>query len=233
LGLALAAPTTTWADPPQLCPNCQAQQQAYQQQAIDPAYQQQAADPANPQQAQQAQKSGWFWNHKHTYRSVRMCANCMRAQQAANGGAPLTGPPMVVAAHPGCPGCQAQAAATGYPVMGAPQPGFAVAGGSGEPVPVGVMQAAYSPANGAPGHAVAGGQPAFDPSTLPTAPSLAGPEQTHRRPHILLHLFGMRTPDSVWEEQRQREKAAHAAIAYGPQNPGSVTELPASVVYHP
>jgi hypothetical protein len=233
--MALAAPTTTWADPPHLCPNCQAQQQAYQQQSFqqqapDPAYAQQAPDTAYAQQGQPAPEKTGFWHHKHSYRSVRMCANCMQAQQAANGGAPLAGPPMFVASHPGCAGCQAVAtAAGGYPATGGAQPGFAVAGGSGEPLPVGVMQATYSTANGVPGRAVVGGQP-VDPASF-GSPNLVGPEHVHKRPHILTHLFGLRNGESPWEAKREQQRMAHAAIPYGPQNPSAVTELPASEVY--
>jgi hypothetical protein len=237
LAVALASPTTTWADPPHLCPNCQAQQQAYQQQSFqqqapDPAFAQQAPDPAYAQQGQPTQEKKGFWHHKHTYRSVRMCANCMQAQQAANGGAPLAGPPMFVATHPGCAGCQSAAvAAGGYPAMGGAQPGMAVAGGPGDPVPVGVMQATYSPGNGAPGRAVVGGHQPLDPANFPPAPPLVGPEPGHPRPHIIAHMFGLRSPDSPWAMRREREKMAHAAIPFGPQNPSAVTELPASEVY--
>jgi hypothetical protein len=210
-GLALAAPTVIRAQEYHVCANCQAQQEAYQQQLQAQAQ----------QQGQPKVK-----RHKHWYRSVRVCPNCMAAQQAANGGQPLTGPPMVVAGVPGCAGCEALAAAVPHPAAGGMDQGYAVAGG-GDPAPVGVMQASFSPSSGgAPGYAVAGGAQQLSNSPAP----FAGPIPGHNRPHIISHILFMPTSGGWWAEQKEKKRAAHAAIPYGTES-ASVTEVPANVVY--
>jgi hypothetical protein len=218
LGLALADGSLAWADDPHLCQACQARFQQQQQQ---------------PQQAQQQQ------SHRHGFRPARMCENCMKAQQA-NGG-PLLAPPMMVANNAGCTTCQLQAsngvmnpgyrnAAAGYAMSGQPMQSTT------EPMPIGVMQTSYSPAPGAPGyapgHAMSGGALSpNDPAALTNGRYVNTLAPTpSRRPHILLHLIGLPTPEAVRERQLDKEKGAHASIPYGP-NTSSVSELPASMVY--
>jgi hypothetical protein len=213
VGLALTYGTSAWADEPCMCQACQ--QKLYQQQ--------------QKQQQKQAK------HHQHGFRSPQMCENCMRAQQA-NGGAAVA-PPMLVANNPGCTTCQALAARSGTMAPAYGTTGYAMTGQPGaDPSPVGVMQTGYHPSNVvealAPGHAVSGGAPnPNDPAVLANGRyvnTLA--PQGSRRPHIIMHLLGLPTPEAVRDRWENPAKAAHAATAYGPTN-ASVSELPASMVY--
>jgi hypothetical protein len=203
-GLASASGTSAWAEGPYVCQACQEKLLQQQQQT----------------------------RHNTMFRAPRMCANCMRAQQMANGG-PLAGPPMLIASNGGCVSCLPQAANAGmmpgYAMTGQPMP-------SNEPTPIGVMQASYRPASGvdnsAPGHAVSGGVLSpNDPAAFTNGRyvnTLAPP--THNRPRVLLHLLGLRTPGSMREEWAAKAKEAHASIPYGPYRE-TLTEVPASLVY--
>jgi hypothetical protein len=205
VGLALAVPTAGLAGPPddncQTCQTCQ-------------------------------QKHGFL--HKHTVRGPRLCAKCLEAQRQANGGV-LMPPPMAIPGTPACAGCQAQAMAMsgGMPTVMMAANGASGYAVMGEPTPVGVMQASYRPAAGAaasgPGHASVG-PTGVDPSywSNSSTTTLAAPR--HNPPHILLHLFGMRDPESPWASWHDKARQQHAAIGYGPYD-NHVTELPASVVY--
>lgn len=204
VGLALAVPAAGWAGPPDdTCQTCQ-------------------------------QKHKFL--HKHTARGPRLCARCLEAQRQANGGV-LMPPPMAMPGTPGCAGCQAHAMAMspGMPTMmmaGNMPPGYAVMGG--EPTPVGVVQASYQPAgaaSSAPGHAVVGGTaaPGNPAAWAGSSMNVVAPPR-HNRPHVLLHLFGLRDPDSPFAVAKERAREQHASMTYGSYNP-NLTELPASVVY--
>jgi hypothetical protein len=125
--------------------------------------------------------------------------------------------------------------APGY-ANGGQAAGYAMTGQPAiDPSPVNVMQAGYHPSNVAealaPGHAVSGAPNPNDPAVLANGKyvnTLA--PQGSRRPHIIMHLLGLPTPDAVRDRWEDPAKAAHAATAYGPYNP-SVSELPASMVY--
>jgi hypothetical protein len=54
--------------------------------------------------------------------------------------------------------------------------------------------------------------------------------QTHNRPHVLRHLFGLDGFGERRRERAERQASAHAAISYS-TNDQRVTELPASLVY--
>lgn len=123
--------------------------------------------------------------------------------------------------------------APGRAVVGG-APGYAVVGNAlplTEPSPIGRVQ---GPASNRMTTAAASPRGKKDPSLATTgfaSPTPLAPP-THNPPHIIRHLFGLdaighRSAEKL--ERMRREK--HASIAYGPQNTGPVTDLPASLVY--
>lgn len=157
-------------------------------------------------------------------------------------------PPAAAPAVAEAPG-RAVASAPGHthPLPGVPAaPGRALAQANGPedgPMPIGVTQANYQQggpvgmpagapmmvrpgAPGAPGHAVAGGEP-----RMGSAPYQAPNKEL--RPSILGHLFGWSYLGKDRRDARMRaEGQAHASIRYGDEGKG-VNELPASMVYGP
>ncbi len=118
-------------------------------------------------------------------------------------------------------------------VGGEMMPGYAVVGGTvpmSEPAPVGVMRTNYAgPAAGRPSPM---DRAAMGP--VPAAPTPSGAVGDNR-PHILAHLFGIsamrRDLRESREARQERKREMHAATTYGPQDPSTVSELPASMVY--
>lgn len=164
--------------------------------------------------------------HRHGFRSMRVCENCMRAQRAANGGAAVP-PPVMLAG--GCATCQAQAMAAGMPT------GYAsTANGmmASEPAPIGVVQASYKPAAAAsaPGHAVVGPPSPAAPETW-ASPNFVAPSR-HDHPRVIANLLGLPRLGGIHEYYADRRREAHAAIAFG-RNGQPISELPASMVYRP
>jgi hypothetical protein len=197
--------------------------------------------------------------HQHT---GRLCAKCAaKAAKAAQGMPPGT---IVGCAHSKNGVCTACAAAMKMPgewtmkVSTPPgeAPGRAVAssapanrsgrdnmavaydGSMGDPAPVGVVQAGYSP-NGpmpvsasvapqgpAPGRAVAESTPGHDPYQVKSS--------GFPHPHILGHLFGWSGLGAERAEEKARRKAeTHAMISYDANGNSStpIDDLPASAVY--
>ena len=193
----------------------------------------------------------------HKHKGKVLCARCAAAQNLS-----MMPPGKIVAcAHSKngvCTACQAALALPGKIVMvgppttsGAPGramassgaasrglPGSAVApfdGASGDPTPIGVVQANFSP--GAPAGMAA---PMGDPSSMPgRAVAEAGPGPAPFRhnptsstnPHIFGHLFGWSGLGAERSDAKMKRKLeTHAMIHY--DNEGStVNELPASTVY--
>jgi hypothetical protein len=192
-------------------------------------------------------------HHHHGLLGRRHCVECQRARAKAEDGVDVPPPPgypggagmpvaggtiisgpVVLSEHVLAPG---EVNAPGYAVVGGPESaaGYAVVnGGSGgsEPAPIGVarggMNAPADPRMAAmarPGSY----DPAVMPSSVPSAPApMGGPG--HDRPHILSHIFGLPKLGALHQKEVDKERAQHAAIAYGDQNQ-KVFELPASVVY--
>jgi hypothetical protein len=115
---------------------------------------------------------------------------------------------------------------------------IAYGGGPDEPVPVGVVQANYSPY--APTATSAAYAPQAAPPGRAVAESTSGhePYQTKSsgfpRPHILGHIFGWSVIGADRAEERARRKAeTHAMISYDSNGNSSTTveDLPASAVY--
>lgn len=192
-------------------------------------------------------------NHKGLF-GWRHCTECQRARMKARDGVDIPAPPSLdpgvvagsVAVGVPCPTCQGtriaavgDSRAAGYAAVGddPSAPGFAVVGGTpgAEPAPVGMASARPHGYSG-PSMAGNGPRPAqgpYDPSVVPTniPPSqvaLAGPG--HDRPHIITNLFGLPRLGAMRKAQEDKERARHAAIAYGQANK-PVTEIPSSMVY--
>ena len=67
------------------------------------------------------------------------------------------------------------------------------------------------------------------PTSVPPPPAaMSGPG--HDRPHIISHIFGLPKLGALHQKQVDKDRAHHAAIAYGDPNQ-KLNELPASVVY--
>jgi hypothetical protein len=183
-------------------------------------------------------------NGQHA-RGPQLCARCMaKAYPGMTIRDPNSG---TYVAGTSCTACQSGMNGTpvypgqgdaGYASVGL-APGMSLAGGtvlSTDPAPVGVMRASYPPAS-APGYAVVGTPPGSAnaaglpgaASAVPPAPEIIG-GPPHRRPLVLVHLFGLDALGAHRRERLERESEKHAAISYG-QLDQNVTELPASVVY--
>ncbi len=166
--------------------------------------------------------------HDHSHGAV--CAACQA-------GTFVSGPVSVVESYP-----------PGHAVMGGPvlagnlPPGYAVVDGGGpvpagvDPAPVGVSRAAQGQWNNprlASMPPRAGAAP-YDPSVQPSSmipPQTALDTQTSTRPHILSHLFGFGgIRQHIREEREDKDRSAHASIAYGASTQ-PVNELPAAAVY--
>jgi hypothetical protein len=110
----------------------------------------------------------------------------------------------------------------------------------GDPAPVGVVQAGYSPSYGSmPMQAPTGSaMPANAPGKA-VAESAPGHDFYHEKsnngfphPHILGHLFGWSGIGAEHREEKAAKKAeAHARLTYDPNAPSGVDELPASAVF--
>ncbi len=192
---------------------------------------------------------------KHTHKGLfgwRHCTECQRARAKAHDGVDIPAPPSLdpgvvpggMAAGVPCPTCQGTRIiapgdpnAPGIAVAGGEktEPGFAVVGGmpGSEPAPVG-MSASRPQAFA--GMNMTGPRPATGPFDNAVSPASVPPAQValasprHERPHVISHLFGLPMVGSMRRAQEDKDRARHAAIAYGSANK-PVTEIPASLVY--
>ncbi len=182
---------------------------------------------------------------KHTHKGLfgrHHCVECQRARVKARDGVDMPPPPPLDpgVVHGGsvvqgdCPACQQSAHQHQMAAADPNAPGIAVVGDmmpGAEPEPVGM--ATVHP-HGTPmmvGRSRPGGplDPAVMPSAMPPAQTALG-TPGHERPHIIAHVFGLRSPGTLSRKRADAERQKHAAIAYGSNNL-PVTELPASVVY--
>jgi len=215
VGLALAGPASTWADPPapagaphkhprglfgkeKLCADCQRAKLQSQGISIPPP-------PSLPTGTVTTSVGG-------------ECTACQNGQYHEHPGVISEGVPV---ANSG----------SGYAVVGGDAaPGYAVVGGEGpviDPSPIGVVQARPNQVGPQAGPRTA------DSSVMQT--SIPAPDPVKplgsNRPRILSHLFGVSAIGRDYREERQRKRGQeHASIRYDNQ-PTQVKDLPASQVY--
>ena len=167
---------------------------------------------------------------------------CTACQAALN----MPGQFVVMGAPAPAPEAPGRAVASSHPSPSAAhmasRPGRAVAsssydGPSGDPTPVGVIQANFSPAATS-ATSAAYANPASQPGRA-VAESNAGHDPYQAKsggfphPHILGHIFGWSGLGAERAEERARKKAeAHAMIPYeNGAEAAPVNDLPASMVY--
>jgi hypothetical protein len=184
---------------------------------------------------------------RHRHLCPTCAAKVAAARQAATG-QPIPGPVVVQGAPMGgapCLSCQQSAMGTapGVAYVGEPMaaPGYAMVGGTmpgAEPAPIGVMRTNYSTHDHTPGslgasldprQAASAGADWGAPGRASVIPAAPTPSSTsHRRPGVIRHLLFGGGP-GMREMRSDKRKSQHASISYG--SAGSVTELPASLVY--
>ena len=166
-------------------------------------------------------------------RAPRLCASCAAKMQGQG-----AMPPMM-AGGPACATCQADGA--GYASTGGPAPGYASTGmmmTSGEPTPIGVVQAGYSQGQSpaampmAPGRASVGPMaPSIPMASMNEHPDLFAPRPRHRSAFFST-LLGLPRLGTHREARQEQARQDHAQMTFG-QAAARPTEMPTSLLYGP